>query len=211
MADPDPRNPGDRAKAFRLRKARDAKTLGTVDALWLADYEERQRRPPPGAAPSNGQSKNRGRSKSARTVEFKMQEAAEAEGEGTAAATAAGAALQAREEGRRLDNLTMVSVDALREAVAVYKDVCLTLRERTEILEQTHIEMLQTVRGYYLHAMQAEGALLTKESEGDPSTAMLIALVAKHLGIDVPPGAAAAAAAAAARKGKRPPNGVAPA
>lgn len=176
-----------------------------IDQLWFDEYEASQRK-------SNGEpkSKHYGRSRSARKIDLKIEEAAEAEGEGSAAAAAA-AALQAREEGRRLDHLTLGSIEALREAVAVYKDVCLTLKERAEILEGTHIEMLQTVRGYYLHAMQAEGALLSKESEGDPSTAMLIALVAKHLGIEVPAGTAAVAAAAARGKRRPPPNGVAPA
>jgi hypothetical protein len=210
---PDPGNQGDRAKAYRLRKAIDGgKNVPDVDRLWLAEYDEngaRRQRTKPGAAAAAAAaaaSKHHGRSRSGREIKFELKEAAEAEGTGNAAATAAGLALHAKEEGRRLDSLTINAVDALKEACAVYKDICLTLRERTEILESTHIEMLQSVRGYYIHAMQAEGALMNKETEGDPSTAMLIALVAKHLGIDVPAGAAAAAA----RRGKRPPaNGTA--
>jgi hypothetical protein len=204
---PDPKNPGDRAKAYRLRKALQRReNVADVDKLWLAEYEEKSA-PPKGAAAS----KHHGRSRSGRRVSFELEEAAESEGTGNAAAVAAGAALAAKEEGRRLDALTINAVDSLKEACAVYKDICLTLRERTEILEATHIEMLQTVRGYYIHAMEAEGALIQRErdaaNEGDPSTAMIVDLLSKHFGLD--PKAAQLAAARAAAKRRPPLNGVA--
>lgn len=190
MAAPDPKNPSHRTKAHQLRKAqRNGQTLHETDALWLADYEEKQAR---GRAAAAGAPTERGRSKSARTVEFRMQEAAEAAGEGptagpTAAAAAVGAALAAKEEGRRLDALTMHSIDALKEACAVYKDICLTLRERAEVLEQTHIEMLMSVRAHFIAATEAESALVQKEAEARPEDQLLTMLMAKYLG--VPPGA----------------------
>lgn len=200
---PSPKNPGDRTKAHRLRAAiKHGQTLQPVDQLWLAEYEgldaERQQQ-----LSSGGATKDVGASRSARTIKLDIDEKAESIGTGAAAVAAASAALAVKEEGRRLDSLTMHSVDALKEAVAVYRDICLTLANRTEILEATHIEMLGSVRSYYLHAMQAEGALMHKEQDGDPSTAMLIALVAKHLGIDVPAGALPAG------KKRTPPNGAA--
>ncbi len=202
---PDPKNAGDRAKAYRLRKSLQRREkVADIDQLWLAEYEEKD----PKARASEG-SKHHGRSRSGRQIKFELQEAAESEGTGNAAAIAAGAALAAKEEGRRLDSLTINSVDALKEACAVYKDICLTLKERMEILEGTHIEMLQSVRGYYIHAMQAEGELIRRDSERenetDPATAMVVDMLAKKFGIDP-----MAAQLAAARAKKRPPlNGAA--
>ena len=210
MAEPDPRNPGDRAKAFRLRKARDANTIGTVDRLWLDDYESVQQGNGPRAKGSQApppRSKNFGRSRSARKMKFEVEEAAEAEGTGNAARDAVAHALQSREEGRRVDNLSMGAVDALREACAVYKDICLTLKERAEVLEATHIEMLHTVRTHYLHATQIEAALqrAQQEAPGDPAIDMISLLVAKHLGVPLDQLRGPAAAAAAAAEKKRPP------
>lgn len=209
---PDPKNAGDRAKAYRLRKALQRReNVADIDRLWLAEYEEKD---PKRLASEGGggASKHHGRSRSGRQIKFELQEAAESEGTGNAAAIAAGAALQAKEEGRRLDFLTINSVDALKEACAVYKDICLSLRQRMEILEATHIEMLQTVRGYYIHAMEAEGALIARDNEAasevDPSTAMVVDMLAKHFNLD--PKAAQLAAARAAKSAKRPPlNGAA--
>ncbi len=180
MAAPDPNNPSHRTKAHKLRAARKhGQTLAEVDALWLSDYEEKQQRPP-------GQS--HGRSKSARRVveHREIEEAAEAEGTGpTAAAAAVGAALQSREEGRRLDSLTEKSVLALKEACGVYKDICLSMAERLQILEQTHIEMLFSVRAHFMAATGAEAALMQRDAETDPAKDMLTMLLAKHLGIPI--------------------------
>lgn len=197
MAAPDPSNPSHRTRAFALRKAkRNGQALHETDALWLSDYEEKQKRKPGGAT-------ERGRSKAARRVRFELDEAAEAEGEGpTAAAVAAGAALAAREEGRRLDSLTMNSVDALKEACAVYKDICLTLRDRTELLEETHIEMLLSVRAHFIAATEAESALVQKDAEAKPEDQLLTMLMAKYLGVSpqqIP---------RPKRPPKQPPNGV---
>lgn len=182
-----PHNSGDAAKAFRLRKKiRTGETLQPVDQLWLSNYDDR-------VMPTNG-SKNHGRSRSARKMEFKLEEAAEAEGTGTAAAVAASNALMVREEGRRIDALAIGAVDTLKEAVAVYKDMCLSMRERYEVLEHTHIEMLQTVRAHYLRTVEVEGEMLKNEAvnagSGDPATGMVLQMLAQHFGLNVPGGAA---------------------
>jgi len=175
---PNPSNPGDRTKASRFRRQLEAgKDLADVDKLWFAEYEEkRQQQPRP---------PDYGRSRSGRKVNatFQMEEAAEAEGTGTAAGAAAAAALVAREEGRRLDSLTEHAVYALKEACAVYKDICLTLRERTEILEHTHIEMLQTVRAHFIEATRMEGALMQRDAEQKPEDQLLTALISNYLGV----------------------------
>jgi hypothetical protein len=182
MAAPDPSNPSHRTKAHQLRKAiSNGQTLAEVDALWLSEYEEKQQRRP-------GGSKHYGRSRSGRKVDLHIEEAAEAEGEGspaTAAAAAAAHALATREEGRRLDALTINSVTALKEACAVYKDICLTLRERAEVLEATHVSMLEAVRGHFAARTEAEMALMHEQQSGDPAKDLLVMMIAKKLGIPV--------------------------
>lgn len=181
-----------------------------VDQLWLAEYNEKddkRRRELSGGT-------DIGASRSARTIKLDIDEKAESIGTGAAAVAAASAALVAKEDGRRLDALTMHSVDALKEACAVYKDICLTLKERAEILEATHIEMLHTVRSHYLHATEIESTLrrVQDEPHGDAATELLMLMAAKHFGLPLDQ-LRPAAAAAAAQKGKRrppqqPPNGV---
>src|SRR5258708_1884711 len=136
---PDPSNAGDRAKAYRLRKLAKRSKLMPVDALWLAEYQENQKKTDEKrGGPDFGAS----RARSGRRIKLDVEEHAESESIGTGAAAAAAAALAAKEEGRRLDSLTIESVNALKEACAVYRDVCLSLKERTEVLEATHIAML---------------------------------------------------------------------
>lgn len=167
---------GDRAKAYRLRKLRTSSKLMPIDALWLADYEEKEERRTRSRAADVGAS----RSRSGRKVKFEMEEDAEAEaiGTGTAATVAAAAALQVKEEGRRLDSLTIESVGALKEAVAVYRDVCLSMRRRMEALEDNHVEMLEAVRTQYLARTQAEiNALESATGDGDAITKMAESLL----------------------------------
>jgi hypothetical protein len=193
-------NPGDRTKAARLRRQLEAgQAVSNIDALWLQDYEEKQKR--------GGQSKHYGRSRSARKVNatFNMEEAAEAEGTGdaapTAAAAAVGEALKSREEGRRLDSLTTSAVGALKEAVNTYKEICLSMRDRLEILEATHISMLEGVREHFAARTEAEMALIQEQDRRDPAKDLLTMMVAKRLGIPMdqlpPPG----------RRPRRPPPG----
>jgi hypothetical protein len=158
---PDPANQGDRAKAYRLRKEAKKGKLAPVDALWLGEYDEK--------AEARAKASDRGASRwqSGRKVKFEMEEHEEAEAVGTGAAAAAAAqALAAREEGRRLDSLTVEAVGALKAACDVYRDVCLSMKERMEVLEGTHIEMLGAVRDQYLARTQAEINAMEAASQG---------------------------------------------
>lgn len=189
MAAPDPNNPSHRTKAHKLRSAiKNGQQLAEVDALWLSDYEEKQQR-------SRGGSKSYGRSKAARRVveHREIEEASEAEGTGpTAAAAAVGAALQSREEGRRLDSLTDKSVAALKEACAVYRDICLSLKERLEIYESTHISILASWRDNFLSRVATEAELQQQQQEqlgtNEQANAMLMMMIAKKMGIELPSG-----------------------
>jgi len=215
---PDPTRAGDRTKASRFRRQLErGEQLADVDQLWMAEYEEKAQRT------RTNKPADYGRSRSGRKVNatFQMEEAAEAEGTGTAAGAAAAAALVAREEGRRLDSLTEHSVYALKEACAVYKDICLMLRERTEVLEHTHIEMLQSVRSHFIEATKLEGALTQRDAEQKPEDQLLAMLMARYLGMPAETVAAAAAAAGKSngapprppqrRPSRPPPNGATPA
>ena len=192
---PDPKNPGDRVQAHKLRARQKQGALEPVHALWLAEYEEKQQkqRQHASGAPDVGASR------SSRKISLDIDENAEAIGTGNAAVTAASAALVVKEEGRRLDALLLTAVDAMKLSADINRQTALMLREdygalfellskRTEILEATHIEMLHTVRTHFLSATQMEGALMNKDAETDPSMAMLVALIAKQLGVDVPVG-----------------------
>lgn len=159
---------------MRKRKA----PLPAVDALWLAEYDEEAEKAKRARRPLEV-GKDTGASRSGRRVQLDIQEEAESVGTGSAAAVAAAAALTAKEEGRRLDSLTINAVDALKEAVDVYRQICLSLRERTEVLEATHIEMLQAIRGEYLARTNAEVALAAaaEQGEGGVAEGMLMKLL----------------------------------
>lgn len=173
---PDPANPGDRTKANRLRKAEKAGTIGDIDRLWLADYNEKKAK--------NRTAEAFGASRSERTIKVDVHEKAEAIGTGSAAAAAA---LAAREEGRRLDFLTSESVSALKEACAVYKDVCLSLKERLEIIETAHVSMMEATRTSYLRSAELEAELATavrsREGDADPSDGLLTEILKNHFGL----------------------------
>lgn len=180
-----PRSQGDRAKAYRLRKADKKGELGPVDKLWLAEFDEekekydRQRR-------QHG-TISVGASKSKRRLRVELDEDQEAAGTGNAAATAAAGALLAKEEGRRLDFLTTESVAALKEACKVYRSICLSLRERTEILEETHVQLLMSVREHAIKRSEAETQLLTQATD-DPANSLLMMLASRVLGVSGLPG-----------------------
>lgn len=173
----DPANPGDRTKANRLRKLEKAGTIGDIDRLWLDDYNEKKAR----------NQVAYGASRSGRRVKFEMDESAESVGTGTAASTAAAAALATREEGRRLDFLTSESVSALKEAVAVYKDVCLSLKDRLEIIENAHVSMMEATRTSYLRSAELEAELARAVRSGDdgsdPSEGLLTEILKNHFGL----------------------------
>lgn len=176
----DPRNPGNRTKASKLRRALEAgQTLQPIDKLWFDEYEASQKK-------SNGQPKNYGKSRSARKIDLHVEEAAEAEGHGDAA-TPAALALQAREEGRRLDSLTTNSTIALKEACDVYKDMCLMLKDQVELMMTAVTESMIMARTEYLARAQVEAQLIGRENaeRGNPADEMMMAIVANKLGIDL--------------------------
>jgi hypothetical protein len=207
-----PHNAGDAAKAYRLRKAISrGETLKPIDRLWLDEYAHEHPQ-----SPSASSSTPTGRSRSGRKVSatFDMEEAAEAEGTGEGPASiAAAAALQSREEGRRLDSLTVSAVGALEKAVETYRQICESLQAMLETYQTHHLDTLASVRDHYLArtAADSEVARLQKEAGGeDPVTSLMVMMAAKHLGIDpsLMPGVAEAAARMAAEAAAS--NGAAP-
>ena len=185
-------NAGNAAKAYRLRKREKAgQTLDPIDKLWLADYDDSthereqqrtKRREQLGA-------KDIGASRARRTVKVDIDEESESAGTGSAATAAATAALEAREEGRRLDYLSVGAVEALREACGVYKDICVSLRERTEVLEETHIALLEAGMEQRAARNEAEIALMTLQQQpahDDPATALMVQMIARKMGVQLP-------------------------
>jgi len=139
------KNPGQRTKAARLRKkAREGREVTPEEIAWLEDYDRAQQQ----GAPTSF-----GASASERIIN--IEERNQSVGTGAAAEVAAAAAL-AREEGRRLDYLLTASVNALMKAVETYEKVTTTLLERTQVLEDVHMGMLETVRNQYIARTQAE-------------------------------------------------------
>lgn len=184
---------GARTKAAKLRKQLASGEISDIDRLWLDDYTEKTN-----GSGDWGKSASRTRVHRSETIE----EDKAAEGTGTAAAHAAGLALMTKEEGRRLDSLTINSIAALKEAVDVYKSVCVSLLEQNKAYGAAHVEMLNAYRGEMLSRIDAEGDLREKENEKepDPSTAMIMAVVAQHLGIDLSQAAKAPPKNGAAKK-----------
>ena len=196
---PSPKNPGDRTKANRLRAAvTRGQKLQPIDALWLSDYDDHNGSRP---GPKPAGAVDVGASRSGRKVKFEMEEQAEAVGSGSAAVAAASAALAAKEEGRRIDSLSTGAVDALKEACAVYKDICISMRERMEVLEATHVALLDSARDHYIARTEAETALMERDRdpEQDQATGMMMQIIAQKLGIAMPSGGRPAVV----RKGKR--------
>lgn len=171
-------------------------TLKPVDALWLAEYED-------GKTSAKGKPRQQsfGASAAGKKVKLEIEEHAASVGTGNAAVEAAAAALAAKEEGRRLDSLTVNAVGALRAAVETYREICTSMKEQMQVLQGTHIAMLESVRDHFLARTDAEAALVEREKDqaGEPIQAMALAMVAKHLGIDL--GAAGITGAAAVRNG----------
>jgi gluconate kinase len=179
---PDPKNGSHRVKASKLRHAlARGQKVDDVDRLWLDEYTQQTKRAERERATSFGRSK----SKQARRLRVELDEAAESEAEGTGAAAAA-AALAVREEGRRLDNLSIGATSTLREACDVYRDICLTLKDNFEILSNAVVESMMSQRQHYLAAGVLENQLMNAQNEqGDPAKDLLTMLLAKHLGIPI--------------------------
>jgi hypothetical protein len=199
-------NQGDAAKAYRLRKAiSTGQVLKPIDKLWLDEYEHDH--------PRSGDAY--GASRKARKVSatFDLEEAAESVGSGDVnpATIAAAAALQSREEGRRIDALSTGAVEALKEAVSTYKSICESLQAMLETYQSHHLDTLDSVRNHYLARTQSEAALARmmeeKDNEGDPVNALMAIVAARHLGIpaDQLPGVAKVAAQMGKKPGKNGP------
>jgi hypothetical protein len=195
-----------------MRKAiASGKAIDPVDRLWLDEYNQAdQRRKHANGAPPPP---DVGASRKTRRIALDIDEAAESVGTGDAATAGALGALREREEGRRLDALTMQSTDALKEACAVYRDMCLMLKDQVELMMSAVTESMVSARTHYLAAAQMEAALMQAQSAdaGNPADNMMMAVVAKHLGIDpaVLRGGVAAAQAQQQPKQKGGANGVA--
>lgn len=184
-------NAGNASKAYRLRRREKAgETLDPIDKLWLANYtDEQDERDAKRGDRRKALASDIGASRSKRTVHVDIDEEKEAAGTGSAATAGAIAALEAREEGRRLDYLSVGAVDALREACNVYKEICLSLRDRTEVLEATHIAMLEGVRDHFAARTEAELALQQLQASAaneDPTTGLMVQLIAQRLGVQLP-------------------------
>jgi hypothetical protein len=189
-----------RTKASKLRKALKAgATVSEVDQLWLADYDEK--------TGASGNAGSYGRSASSKKVKRteEIEEKTAAEGTGTAAAHAAGMVLMTREEGRQLDSILKIGIEALKSAVDTYAKATEDMRkDRIEDRKATR-ELMQSVRDAYVGQAQAEADLVEAQAErvaeektkDDPTQAIVLSLIAKQLGINIDDVEAAASAAAA--------------
>lgn len=206
----DPKNPGQRTKAHRLRKAiANGQQLDPVDRLWLDEYNQAdQRRQHANGAP---RPPDVGASRKSRTISVDIDEQAESVGTGDAATAGALGALREREEGRRLDALTMHSTDAIKEACNVYRDITLMLAENFEKLMGAVVQSMTDARTHYLARAETEAALIAAQNaeRGNPADEMVMLILAKQLGIDpaILKGGIAAAQAAQQQQGGA--NGVA--
>jgi hypothetical protein len=166
-------------KASGLRAKGNA--IGPVDKLWLSEYDEAiarrakeraDRRKRHGIGIPDGASI--GASSKERTLKVDLVEKAEAAGIGApaVAAIAAGAALEAKEEGRRLDALTLNSLEIMKEAVSVYRDVAITLRKHWAILASSLSDAMATNHDNRatIAELEAENIRLQKELEGKGET-----------------------------------------
>lgn len=177
VGEPDPANGGDRAKATRLRRQKRDGTIGAADLVWIDQYEAAREKNHRDRVRAADVGASQSKSSGVKTVEFKMHEEradeAQAIGSGSAASVAAGA-LVAREEGRRIDSLLQGAIDAstdarnhLVEAVKVYRSVCISMRDRLEILEKSHVETWDSNRRAMLARTEAEIVSMRKDAEGD--------------------------------------------
>lgn len=184
-------NGANAAKASRMRRlVKDGKALDPVDKLWLAEYDEetarrekarRDRRERHGIGAAEV-----GASRKERTLQVNLHEEAEAAGTGpTAAAIAAGAALEAKEEGRRLDSLTVNSLEIMKEAVSTYRDIALTLRKHWAIMAATVSDALaaNTHNRNLIAELEAENVALRGqlEQKGETPEQMLMAAAMQHV------------------------------
>lgn len=200
--------PAHRTKAAKIRKAlKTGAKVTEIDQLWLADYEEKT------AAGDNPGSYGRSASKKKVHRQETIEEEQAAEGTGTAAAHAAGMVLMTREEGRQLDKVLTIGVDALKAAVDVYKKAFEDLAADRIEDRKAMRELMGAVREAFVSEAEAQAALVEQQAQhdaeekakgGDETQALALTLLAKHLGVDLDTLAAGAAAP------KKPANGTPP-
>jgi diphthamide synthase subunit DPH2 len=106
-------------------------------------------------------------SASRRVVSLDIDEQSVAAGTGSAASEAASAGVLAREEGRRLDYLSRVGIEAMSRACQLYERMASSLLERTKALEEVHLAMLDAVREQYLARTQAEIDAMRAEAHNE--------------------------------------------
>jgi len=164
-----PKNPGNRSKAYKLRaRLRKNEQLSPEEIAWLDDYERAQRA---GASV--------GASASERVVH--IEERAAALGTGTAAEVAAAAALS-REEGRRVDYLIHAGMDCLVNACKLHETMTRTMLERLGQLEDVHLAMLGSVREHYIARTEAEAESIKGGGQGEALVGALLERLLKQQG-----------------------------
>lgn len=189
---------GNRTKAYRLRLQAQKGELTPVDRLWLADYEEKiqRARNERRNAINHAAQEERGASRSKRTVHLDIDEEKEAAGTGpTAAAIAAGAALEAKEEGRRLDALTINSMEMMSRAVDTYERITGTLERHWGIVVTALTQSMKKTRDQHSELAESDAEILTlkaqlaaaleaKENGGSSPEDLLLAVLKAHSGTE---------------------------
>ena len=195
MAAPSKHNPGDAAKAYRLRAmVKRGQTLKPIDVLWLADYDHHHPNDHAAAGRASGAARGaHARSRKGRKIDLHVEEAEEHEASADSpAALAAAAALQSKAEGERLDTLTVNALKILQEAVSTYRKLCASVTDMLATYQTAHLETLAAVRTHYLARTEAESAAMEAErsalNAGDPAKEMMLIALMKHFGVDVPAG-----------------------
>lgn len=173
--------PSDRVKATKLRtKIRVGHELAPADAEWLNNYETER-------DAVKEQSKGASR---AHKVSY-TEESAEAVGTGSAAEVAALAAV-AREEGRQLDKVVSVALNALTAACDLHRKMSEALLARAVEDGKTMRELMISVRTHYLDAAELEADAIRKSAEekddnsSDNMVNALLPLLAAKMGIALP-------------------------
>lgn len=156
----------DRAKAYRLRRLRNAgEDLSERESVWLQGYEDRA-----------GQ---RAVAASERVVHVEERAIHAAQGDGANEAVALAAL--AKEEGRRLDTLTSTAVNALQRACDMYHRMLEGLLARAAQQDAIHLAMLSTVREHYLARVEAEAEAIQATSAQDATPEALLMQVLQQL------------------------------
>lgn len=161
-----PRDPGSRAKAQRVRAKVTRNTATPEEIEWINEYDSRKERPPRGA--------------SAHRKVTHVEEESAAMGEGDASLVAANAAF-AREDGRREDNLADRGIRALERAFSRQEKLVEFMMSRMQMLEDSHLGMWAAHRDSRIRETDAEIALMKREAEDDGKEDQVSALAAELL------------------------------